>query len=280
MRKNFSVVLTYVVLIAWTLVVVAPLFWMVTTSFKDKLDVYLGPKYVPGVDFQPTTRWWVRIFTVERDTLLRPYVNSLIIAGTSAVLAAGLGTMAAYALTRFQFKFGPLKNEDILFWIVSQRIMPPIIVVFAIFLMYRVTKLIDTHIGLILVYVVFNLPLAVWLMSNFLSQIPRSVEEAAMVDGASPATTFFRVVIPMILPSLTATFLLCFVFAWNEFLFALILSYSRTQTVPLLIAAQHFQRGPQWWDISALSTLAVLPPVAITIALQRYFVRGLIPIGK
>ncbi len=84
----------------------------------------------------------------------------------------------------------------------------------------------------------------------------------------------------MILPSLTATFLLCFVFAWNEFLFALILSYSRTQTMPLLIAAQHFQRGPQWWDISALSTLAVLPPIVITVALQKYFVKGLIPIGK
>lgn len=280
MRTRLGTIFVYLALFVWTLVVGTPLFWMVTTSFKDKTDVYLGPKFIPWVDFAPTSRWWARIFTVERDTLLRPYVNSLITAGTSSLLATVLGALAAYALTRFRFKFGPMKNEDILFWIVSQRIMPPIIIVFAIYIMFRVTRLLDTHVGLILVYLVFNLPLAVWIMSNFLSQIPPSVEEAAIVDGASPATTFFRVVVPMILPSLIATFLLCFVFAWNEFLFALILSYTRTQTMPLLIAAQHFQRGPQWWDISALSTLAVLPPIVITVALQKYFVKGLIPIGK
>lgn len=280
MRTRLGTVFVYLALISWTLVVMVPLLWMVTTSFKEKNDVYLGPKFLPWVDFTPTSRWWIRIFTVERDTLLRPYANSLIIASISALLATVLGTLAAYALNRFRFKFGPMKNEDILFWVVSQRIMPPIIVVFAIYVMFRLTRLLDTHIGLILVYLVFNLPLAVWIMSNFLAQIPPSVEEAAMVDGASLATTFFRVVVPMILPSLTATFLLCFVFAWNEFLFALILSYSRAQTVPLLIAAQHFQRGPQWWDISALSTLAVLPPLVITVALHKYFVKGLIPIGK
>lgn len=280
MRTAAGKALVYFLLLVWTFVVVAPLFWMVSTSFKEKNDVLLGPKFIPWVGFTPTAQWWVRIFTVERDSVLRPYLNSLLVATTSAALATLLGALAAYALTRAKFKFGPMKNEDILFWIVSQRIMPPIIVVFAIFIMYRVTRLLDTHIGLILVYVVFNLPLAVWIMANFLAQIPRSVEEAAWVDGASLTTTLFRVVVPMVLPSLTTTFLICFVFAWNEFLFALILSYSRTQTMPLLIAAQHFQRGPQWWDISALSTLAVIPPIAITIALQKYFVKGLIPIGK
>ncbi|MCX7750366.1 MAG: carbohydrate ABC transporter permease [Candidatus Bipolaricaulota bacterium] len=280
MRQRLGTAAVYTLLLLWAVVVVAPLFWLITTSVKDKNDVFLGPKFFPGVDFTPTAQWWIRIFTVERATVLYPYLNSLIVATTSAIFATVLGALAAYALTRVRFKFGPMRNEDILFWIVSQRIMPPIIVVFAIFVMYRVTRLLDTHIGLILVYVVFNLPLAVWIMSNFLSQIPRSVEEAAWVDGASLTTTLFRVVVPMILPSLMSTFLLCFVFAWNEFLFALILSYSRTQTVPLLIAAQHFQRGPQWWDISVLSTLAVLPPIAITVGLQKYFVKGLIPIGK
>lgn len=280
MSRRLGTLITYALLLFWSLVVVAPLFWLVTTSVKEKNDVFLGPKFIPWVDFIPTGQWWVRLFTVERDAVLYPYLNSLVVASVSALLTTILGAMAAYALTRVRFKFGPMKNEDILFWIVSQRFMPPIVTVFAIFVMYRVARLLDTHIGLILVYTVFNLPLAVWLMSNFLSQIPRSVEEAAWVDGATLTTTLFRVVVPMVLPSLVATFLFCFVFAWNEFLFALILSYSRTQTVPLLIASQHFQRGPQWWDISALSTLAVLPPIAITIALQKYFVKGLIPIGK
>lgn len=280
MRRSLTTAAIYGLLLLWSLVVAAPLFWMVTTSIKDKNDVFLGPKFIPWVDFVPTGQWWVRIFTVERDAVLYPYLNSLIVASVSAFLTTIFGAMAAYALTRVRFKFGPMKNEDILFWIVSQRFMPPIVTVFAIFVMYRITRLLDTHLGLILAYTVFNLPLAVWLMSNFLAQIPRSVEEAAWVDGASLWTTLFRVVVPMVFPSLVATFLFCFVFAWNEFLFALILTYSRAQTVPLLIASQHFQRGPQWWDISALSTLAVLPPIVITIVLQKYFVKGLIPIGK
>lgn len=270
----------YCILLSWAFVVVAPLFWLVTTSFKEKLDVYLGPKFIPWVDFKPTTRWWIRIFTVEKETLLRPYANSLIVGSTSAICSTLLGLMAAYALTRFRFKFGFMKNDDILFWIVSQRIMPPIIIVFAVFSMYRALGLLDNHFGLILVYTAFNLPLSVWIIANFLNQIPPSVEEAALVDGAGPLTVLFRIVVPMLLPSLTATFLLCFVFAWNEFLFALILTYSRCQTMPILIAAQHFQRGPQWWDISALSVLAVLPPVGITIALQKYFIKGILLVGK
>lgn len=278
--RTIKVFSLYCILLSWAFVVVAPLFWLVTTSFKEKLDVYLGPKFIPWVDFKPTTRWWIRIFTVEKETLLRPYANSLIVGSISAICSTLLGLMAAYALTRFRFKFGFMKNDDILFWIVSQRIMPPIIIVFAVFSMYRALGLLDNHLGLILVYTAFNLPLSVWVIANFLNQIPPSVEEAALVDGAGPLTVLFRIVVPMLLPSLTATFLLCFVFAWNEFLFALILTYSRCQTMPILIAAQHFQRGPQWWDISALSVLAVLPPVGITIALQKYFIKGILLVGK
>lgn len=270
----------YCVLLLWSFIVIAPLFWLVTTSFKEKLDVYLGPKFIPWVDFQPTMRWWIRIFTVEKNSLLRPYANSLIVGLISAFFSTFLGLMAAYALTRARFKFGFMKNEDILFWIVSQRIMPPIIIVFAVYIMYQRLGLLDSHLGLVLVYTAFNLPLSVWILANFLAQLPPSVEEAAVVDGAGPLTILFKIVVPMILPNLTATFLLCFVFAWNEFLFALILTFSRCQTMPILIASQHFQRGPQWWDISALSVLAVLPPVAITIALQKYFIKGMIPVGK
>ena len=280
MKGKLATVATYGILIVWTVIVLFPMYWVVTTSFKEKLDVFLGPKYVPWIDFRPTTKWWVRIFTVERRELVTPFINSVIVAGVSSLLASLFGSMAAYALTRYKFRFGPMKNDDMLLWIVSQRMMPPIITALAVFLMFRVTNLLDTHFGLILIYIAFNLPLAVWIMVNFLSQIPQSIEEAALVDGASRAQAFFRVVIPMVLPSLSATFLLCFVFAWNEFLFALILTYSKAQTMPILIAMQHFQRGPQWWDISALSALAVLPPIAITIGLQRYFIKGLVPIGK
>jgi len=253
---------------------------MLTTSFKSKLDVFLGPKYVPWVDFKPIMQWWIRMFTVERREVIPPLVNSAVIASISSLLAVLLGTMAAYGLTRFKFKLGPFGNRDILVWIVSQRMMPPIVIGLALFLMFNVVNLLDTRIGMVLIYTAFNLPIAAWMMRNFLSQIPISIEEAALVDGASRFQIFFRIVLPLTLPSLAATFLLCFIFAWNEFLLALILTFDQARTMPILIASQHFQRGPQWWDISVLSTVAVAPVVIIALSLQRYFVKGLIPIGK
>lgn len=274
---------TYFVLTCWSAFVLFPIYWTVSTSFKEKLDVFLGPKYLPWIDFEPVTKWWTRVFTIERSEVIPPFMNSLVIATVSSLVAMLLGTMAAYALTRFEFKLGRFGNQDILLWIVSQRMMPPIVTVLALFLMYKIVSekyLLDSWLGMILVYSSFNLPIAVWVMHNFLAQIPLSIEEAAMVDGASRIQIFFKIVIPMTLPSLTATFLLCFIFAWNEFLFALILTFSDARTVPILIASQHFQRGPQWWDISVLSTLAIAPVIVIALILQRYLVRGLIPAGK
>jgi multiple sugar transport system permease protein len=282
-REKRQQVVTYALLISWSILVVFPIYWTVTTSFKEKLDVFLGPKYVPWFDFEPVLKWWKRMFTVERSEVIPPFINSLVIASASSLVAMLLGTMAAYSLTRFQFKLGRFGNHDILVWIVSQRMMPPIVTVLALFLLFKIVserQLLDTHLGMILVYSSFNVPIAVWVMRNFLSQIPVSIEEAAMVDGASRRQVFFRIVIPMTLPSLTATFLLCFIFAWNEFLFSLILTFDEARTVPILIASQHFQRGPQWWDISVLSTLAIAPVIVIALSLQRNLVRGLIPISK
>lgn len=279
-RENLLKIFIYLFLIGWAIFVLSPVYWMLTTSFKPKLDVFLGPKYLPWIDFKPVAQWWRRVFTIEREEVVLPLINSTIVAITSSLLATLLGTMAAYALTRFTFKLGPMRNRDILLWIVSQRMMPPIVAVLAIFIMFRLANLLDTRLGMMLVYTAFNLPIAVWMMRNFLSQIPPSAEEAAMVEGASRVQIFWWILIPMTLPSLAATFLLCFIFAWNEFLFALILTFSRARTIPILIASQHFQRGPQWWDISVLSTIAIAPVLLIALSLQRYFVKGLIPIGK
>jgi multiple sugar transport system permease protein len=282
-KEKLLKILTYTLLVSWAMFALFPIYWTVTTSFKEKLDVFLGPKYVPWADFKPVLKWWKRIFTVERSEVIRPFKNSIIIATISSLVAVLLGTMAAYGLTRFRFKLGRLGNQDILVWIISQRMMPPIVTVLALFLMFKTVSekyLIDSLLGMILVYSSFNLPIAVWVMRNFLSQIPLSIEEAAMVDGASRTQIFFRIIIPMTLPSLTATFLLCFIFAWNEFLFALLLTFSDARTVPILIASQHFQRGPQWWDISALSILAIAPVIIIALSLQRYLVRGLIPMKR
>ena len=274
-------VATYGMLLLWAVIALFPLYWLVTTSFKEQGDVFRGPQYVPWLDFIPTTRWWYgMLWGVEREMLIRPLSNSIVIATVSSLFAVIFGAMAAYGLARFKFKFAHMKNSDILMWIVSQRVMPPVIIAFALFVMFHFVGLRDTMLGLILVYIAAHTPIAVWMMSNFISQIPISIEEASLVDGASRVQTFFRIALPMMAPSMAATFLLCFIFAWNEFLFALMLTGNRAQTMPLLIAAQHFQRGPQWWDISVLATITIIPVILIVLSLQRYFVKGLIPIGK
>jgi len=265
--------LSYCALGVWTVVVLFPLYWLVIASFKDPIAVHQGPTFIPWVDFPPTLKAWKDLlFGIERETVYGPLQNSVVISGTSSLLAMALGAAAAYGLARLPVRIGPLSNDDLLFWIVSQRIMPPIVTALALFLMLRVIGLLDTRLGLVLVYLAFNLPLATWLMHNYFRQVPVSLEEAALVDGASRARALWHVVIPVSVPGLVATFLFCFLFAWNEFLFALILTFNRARTLPILIAAQHTQRGIEWWSLSAMSLITLMPVVAITLLLQRYLV--------
>jgi len=265
--------LSYCALGVWTVVVLFPLYWLVIASFKDPIAVHQGPTFIPWVDFRPTLKAWKDLlFGIERETVYGPLQNSVVISGTSSLLAMALGAAAAYGLARLPVRIGPLSNDDLLFWIVSQRIMPPIVTALALFLMLRVIGLLDTRLGLVLVYLAFNLPLATWLMHNYFRQVPVSLEEAALVDGASRARALWHVVIPVSVPGLVATFLFCFLFAWNEFLFALILTFNRARTLPILIAAQHTQRGIEWWSLSAMSLITLMPVVAITLLLQRYLV--------
>lgn len=269
--------LIYAALSAWGLFALFPLYWTVIASFKEPLAVSQGATFLPWVDFQPTlSAWRAILFGIERETVGRPLANSVIIGLGSTFLVVVVGAMAAYGLTRFQVRAGPLGNQDVLFWIVSQRMMPPIVTGLALFLMLRVVGLIDTRVGMVLVYTAFNLPLAVWLMHNFFKQIPPSLEEAALTDGASRAQILWRIVLPVSAPGMVATFLFCLVFAWNEFLLALILTFNNARTMPILIASQHTQRAIEWWSLSAMSLITILPVVLITIGLQRYLVTNVL----
>lgn len=264
---------SYAALLVWSLFVAFPLYWMVATSFKEPLDVSQGARFFPWRDFVPTLDAWRAILTgAERDTVGRPLRNSVVIGLTSTLLAVIVGAMAAYGLTRFPVRLGRFGNQDVLLWMISQRMMPPVVTALALFIVLWVVGLTDTRVGLILVYTAFNLPLAVWLLHNFFRQIPSSIEEAALVDGASRAQILWRVVLPVSAPGLVATSLFCLVFAWNEFLFALILTFDRARTMPILIAAQHSQRGIEWWTLSAMSIVTILPVVLIVIFLQKYLV--------
>ena len=174
---------------------------------------------------------------------------------------------------RFQKSAG---NNDIAFWLISQRILPPIAVIIPIYIMFQQLGLLDTRVALITTYMAVNLPIVVWLMRDYFYNIPLELEESARVDGASPYRVFWSIVLPLAVPGLVATFLFVLVFAWNEYLLALFLSRADAQTMPLLIAAQNATRGPQWWYMSVLILIMIIPVIVLAIVLERYISRGLL----
>jgi multiple sugar transport system permease protein len=174
-------------------------------------------------------------------------------------------------------RFGrALGNDDIAFWMISQRMLPPIAVVIPIFILFQQLHLLDTHLALIITYVTINLPIVVWLMRDYFLTIPIELEECAQIDGASRFSIFHRIVLPLALPGLVATFLFVLVFTWNEYLLAQFLSTANAQTLPYLIAAQNGVRGPQWSYMSVLILIMIIPVIAVAIALERYISRGLL----
>jgi multiple sugar transport system permease protein len=169
-----------------------------------------------------------------------------------------------------------LGNSDIAFWLISQRILPPIAVVVPLYVLYAQIGLLDNQLGLIAVYVAANIPIVVWLMRDYFAALPRELEESAAVDGASIYRTVRSIVLPVSLPGLVASFLIVLIFAWNEFLIALILTSANAQTMPLQVAAQNATRGPQWWAMSVLILIMILPVVVMAVLLERYISRGIL----
>ncbi len=193
----------------------------------------------------------------------------LAVAIASALFLIILSTIAG----RFRRSLG---NDDIAFWLISQRILPPVAVVVPLYVLFQRFGLLDTWASLIITYTAVNLPIVVWLMRDYFRTIPRELEENAAIDGASPFRTFWSIVLPLAVPGLVATFLFVLVFAWNEYLIALFLTIANSQTLPLTVAAQNATRGPQWWYMSVLIMIMIVPVIAMAIALERYMARGLL----
>ncbi|MEJ2558323.1 MAG: carbohydrate ABC transporter permease, partial [Anaerolineae bacterium] len=236
--------------------------------------------YFPWIDFKPTLDAWSYLLTgPPQAAVVRSWVNSAIEALSSAALAVFIGSLAGYALTRFQYLVPGLKwrNRDIAFWIISQRMLPPVVVILPYLIMYHFLGLVDTYPGMILAYTIFNLPFAVWIMRDFFAGLPIDLEESALIDGASRFQAFRLIVLPLSAPGLIATFLFAMMFSWNDYLFALMLTFSRASTMPMFIAGEGSQSyGPQWWYLSALSLLTVAPMVLIALLVERYITRGLV----
>jgi multiple sugar transport system permease protein len=192
------------------------------------------------------------------------------------VIAVGLACFALLGKLLFGRFKRAIGNSDIAFWIVSQRILPPVAVVIPIYVLFQNLGLLDTRTALVITYTAVNLPIVVWLMRDYFNTIPLELDESAKIDGASHFRIFRSILLPLSIPGLVATFLLVFVFAWNEYLLALFLSSANAQTMPITVAAQNATRGPQWWYMSVLIMIMIAPVIALAIALERRISRGLL----
>jgi multiple sugar transport system permease protein len=355
-------VIAYAILTFWSLFVIFPIYWVVITAFKDAAAVNQGPYFIPFVDFQPNLDAWRIIqsadpfcdgyaimrqlglllnnsfaFIVSPFVTIAPmepqickiylaFTNSLVIGIASTLLCVTIGSLAAYALARIEYKpkFGnilmfvilsllmilatmvlgvkwyftaavalalffllartigkrfkaTLGNGDILFWIISQRILPPIVVIIPVYMMFQAVGLLDTHLGLIIIYAVGNLPIVVWLMHDFFVGLPIELEESAQLDGATRFGIFWDIVLPLTRPGLAAVTLLTLILNWNEYLFVVFLSTSKAQTMPMVVAAKNAgEKGVLWWEMCAVIVVMIIPVILAAIVLQRFIAKGVL----
>jgi multiple sugar transport system permease protein len=355
-------IFAYCFLTFWSIFVIFPIYWVVITAFKDASTVNLGPFYVPFVDFQPTLDAWRTMinadpfcdgyaifrqigllfynlfaFVVSPLVHIAPmepqickvylaFTNSVVIGVASTLLCVTIGSMAAYALARIEYKpkfgnilmfvmltlvmilatsyvgvkwyitaavalalffflvraigkrfKGTVGNNDILFWIISQRILPPVVVIIPVYMMFQAMGLLDTHLGLIIIYAVANLPIVVWLMHDFFAGLPIELEESAQLDGATRFGIFWDIVLPLTRPGLAATTLLTLILNWNEYLFAVFLTTSKALTMPIMVAAKNAgERGTLWWEMCAVIVVMIIPVIFAAIILQRFIAKGVL----
>jgi multiple sugar transport system permease protein len=276
-------VLIYAALLLWTFIALFPLYWTLSTSFKLGKDVTQG-HLLPWIDFAPNWKGWQSlglspdtIFATSnvRDEFLKRFFNSVIASVGASALAVTIGSLAAYGLSRFDYKFGIWRNKDISFFFLSQLILPPVVLAMPFLILYKQLALLDTRIGLILIYTLMVLPIVIWVMRDQFDTIPTEIEQAALVDGCSIWGAFLRIVVPIALPGMVAAFILSIVLCWNEYFFASLLTGFDAQTLPVMVASQTGSQGINWWSMAALSTAAIAPLVLIGVFLERYIVMGL-----
>ena len=302
LRNRFAIVMVLLI----TLIFLAPIIWITATAFKPR---NLATTVPPTVLFEPTITPFIKLFTKRSQLRDAPsaevydaapwweqrvfdggekivrsgrgeiqlsgypsrFLNSLIIAITSTVLAVSMGTITAYGFSRFKVK----GEDDWLFFILSTRMLPPVVVAIPMFLMYRVVGLNDTHLGLIILYTAFNLSFSVWLMKGFIDEIPKEYEDAALVDGYTRMQAFFKIVLPEAATGIAATAVFCFITAWNEYAFALIMTNRRAQTAPPYIPSQVGSGLPDWTVIASGTLLFLVPVAVFTFLLRNHLLRGM-----
>lgn len=272
--RTLYLALKYLAVVLWSAFVIVPFLWMITTSFKTANGVTGGPTWLPWLQYEPSLAGWQSLFGGAGGiNIIRPYAQSLIVTLSGSAIALVLGALAAYGLSRFTFRFLWMRNSDITFFFISQRIMPPIVLAIPFFLMLRALGLLDTLPGLILLYVAMLMPIAVWVMVDFFNSIPRGLDEMAWMDGCTPVTTFLRVILPNAVPGLVVAAMFCLIFGWNDFFFAFTMTFTKVQLLPVSIVALNSSVTP-WWSLSAAAIVSVAPLAVLAFVVERFLSRG------
>jgi len=265
-RSRRPPILPILFLVLFAAFVLVPLYWAFVTSIKPSTD-YLA---IPPV-------WWPKEPTIVHYTAalfsyrgLQGLINSLIISISATILSCLFGTLMAYSFARFN-----TGGQHLSFWVLSQRFLPPIAIVLPLFLNYRVLGLNDTHVGMILAYTVFTLPVSVWMMFAYFRQMPRSLEEAALVDGCTRWSSFWKVAVPLAAPGIVAAAVFTFIACWTEFFFALVLTSRNAYTLPTVFRAFLSFQGAQYGEASALAIVSLVPSIVLGVLVQKHLVRGL-----
>jgi multiple sugar transport system permease protein len=253
-----------IVILLWTLV---PVGWMLISSFKSITDV-LSP--TPLLMFKPTLVNYVSLVS-GGNNVLTYFRSSILAAGISTIIATTLGCLAGYGLARGNFR----AKKHLAFWIISTRMAPIAAVILPLFIGFTFLHLINTVWGLVVAYLSFNLPFAIWIMNAFFEDLPAGIEEAARVDGATNFQTFWRIALPMTAPGIVTTAILCLVFSWNDYAFAVTFAGPGSQTLPVAASQLITQTGVDWGQLTAIGTVVALPMVLVGLAVRRYLVRGL-----
>jgi multiple sugar transport system permease protein len=268
--SSFQKVITVVVLVIALIFFMFPVIWMFLTSFKTEAEYFSYPPVFIPEDFSFRNYFNAMAFPPDGRGGLQGLRDSLIIASATTVASVLIGSLAAYSLSRF--KTG---GENFSFWILSTRMFPPVAAALPLFLIFRQIKLLDTHLALIIANTVFALPFVIWLLKGFFDELPVELEEAALIDGCSHWGAFTRIALPLVTPGLVATALFSFVFAWNEFMFALILTRRTVRTLTIIVPSMVGGHEILWGEIAAIGTISIIPGIVLALILQRYLIRGL-----
>lgn len=243
-----------------------PIVWLLSTSFKNFVDAFAIP---PKIIFQPTLDNYRSVF--NNGDFLKYLINSIVISFGSTFICMLLGVPAAYAIAAFEFK----KKHDLTLFILTTRIAPPIMSLLPLFIIFNRLDLVGSRIPLIIMYVLMNLPLVIWILPVYFREIPNELRESSIIDGCTEWEVFYRIMLPLTKAGISATSILCIIQAWNEFLFALVLSGKDSQTLPVAITSFMTFQGTQWGPLSAAGTIIMVPMIVFAFIIQRNFVKGM-----